>query len=1502
MGPEGQTKYELRIRPAPSRTPLANNAPPTSFKTNVNRAKTKRWVEAKSYTYDGDDWGDVDDYDEYRGYDDLAPSIKPTGLRQAGQSASQTPPNYGPRQHSYESDAGDGASQPRDNIENQAPMQQQRSATNPVYNTSNEGRLKSLNAEEERRAFSANRPQHGTFPTDQRPSQPTQSQQDQKPAKGSTWPVQNVYSQQQPNQPIHNPSLNEQSRSSMDGRTRTFSQDHQAAENNRGVSYSDQPRGDANGSRTQSMSSNVSSADVHSRRDFSPSALPPPLQMRASPTPAYHPPRKSSLSQQAPPQGSYFGQGPVVQSTAEAPQLSSIDIVRERAGSNGGKPLPFIRPADIYRRMQEEKEKERQSQDSSRPSIDAINSGQTSFAQESLESDDSKRGLRSEKSLDDSEETDSARRPKPNLVTVTERRSEYGIDESVSLDSRDVAARQSYESDKKPRIAEGPTKDRNLGSPVLPDVARMSGFGESFLGSIVPSQQESPPTSPLPSQPEPKSTQQPTSVTQNAAPLQHQPSFGFRSIVHQAFDTPEDHIPQTPSSGAGSGVARTNSESTSGVSPIMSRAPSNADGDVKANQAEAREKNFPMIAEEPNENASRPNSSDSLGTPKQLARKTSPSQSTPSDQAESVPTSFIPGHRRDTSTPSPNNSPARTPALEINRQLRQPQEVELAMATPTDLDPNYMSRQADVNAGALALLNLESPFSVPARGPHNPILEARMGKKAESPITPVVNNLSSRNGSPTKSRVRDLAGRFESDNNNRQGSDQSLSSRNSFSGRRPDDLAPPRPLTDRMESFRPHLPGGWDSYASTAPIEGHSIKEDERQSASVSTENFVGQEMRGAIIQAGLSSQGEDIELTPTTVKRTLSKKDPNELSNDPFSAVVAAGSALAGAIATAVGIEHEQSATPNSEDSTEERESYRSPRGRSASFRDTTYHPEASRSFIPPPIEDDDSSAAPTPLPKDFPPPSGNPMSSEYFAPVAPLKQRPRSVINANEALNMPTRPLILPSLSTDTSPQDYESDRLRKQIVRELSPQIIQSRDDGGNNSVDATDDSKVSTPSGPRTQAHESMVIPREYESYWNGSNSEDDSSRRTSQQNFGTVQAPKGRHLSGEAASEETELGENLPLRHDSDKVQQSVLAHRFSWEATPEEMNSPQDPFPPRMVSGRSSPQPGSGEKLPIRPSLGDSSQNAKGLDNRSPSVQLDDYSQKEGDPPQPFVSDKDIHETPRSILAAEVHERSSDLIGTGKGSGDQIFTQGEEATIAAVYSPTSSTLLKYGTTDNQLVSPLLPREQLDISALTEKSKHIRDKSQIPLPPSATGQQKIPAFREILALKSPAERIRVCNETREQFASMNTGLSHWISSTVHDYPEHSHLITSSGVVPIGDMGHKSSPSRNGLSTFGVVGQKSGQQPYYQQYLNASTQPTSSSSPAGVQSSPGGSSLGYSPSSAGVGKLSGQQVQSKGKDLLHSAGRFGGKANVTAKGLFSKGKNKFRGSGAVDKVDS
>jgi hypothetical protein len=54
------TAYRDRRTPAQY---AAGQAP--SFKTNVNRAKTKKWVEAKAPSYGGDDWDDYDEEDEY---------------------------------------------------------------------------------------------------------------------------------------------------------------------------------------------------------------------------------------------------------------------------------------------------------------------------------------------------------------------------------------------------------------------------------------------------------------------------------------------------------------------------------------------------------------------------------------------------------------------------------------------------------------------------------------------------------------------------------------------------------------------------------------------------------------------------------------------------------------------------------------------------------------------------------------------------------------------------------------------------------------------------------------------------------------------------------------------------------------------------------------------------------------------------------------------------------------------------------------------------------------------------------------------------------------------------------------------------------------------------------------------------------------------------------------------------------------------------------------------
>ena len=59
------------------------------------------------------------------------------------------------------------------------------------------------------------------------------------------------------------------------------------------------------------------------------------------------------------------------------------------------------------------------------------------------------------------------------------------------------------------------------------------------------------------------------------------------------------------------------------------------------------------------------------------------------------------------------------------------------------------------------------------------------------------------------------------------------------------------------------------------------------------------------------------------------------------------------------------------------------------------------------------------------------------------------------------------------------------------------------------------------------------------------------------------------------------------------------------------------------------------------------------------------------------------------------------------------------------------------------------------------------------------------------------------------------------------------------------------------------------------------PNNTSSP--TASAPSGS--GFS------GRIVNQQVQLKGKDLLHTANVLGGKGMTSAKGLFAKGKSRF-----------
>ncbi|RJE22795.1 hypothetical protein PHISCL_04853 [Aspergillus sclerotialis] len=155
----------------------------------------------------------------------------------------------------------------------------------------------------------------------------------------------------------------------------------------------------------------------------------------------------------------------------------------------------------------------------------------------------------------------------------------------------------------------------------LPEVKRLSGFGTDFMGQSAP-------------------TAATTATTDSQRPpLQHNTSVGLRSAVEQAFD-----VAETPNSAVDS-VERSNSDSTSAISPIIG---GRSAGDQKT----------PTIAEEPGESAS-----------------------SSVDANRNIP--FKPGHRRDLSLPSSDNSPSRKPEISEG-QGPQSSNAEMSSVTPVD--------------------------------------------------------------------------------------------------------------------------------------------------------------------------------------------------------------------------------------------------------------------------------------------------------------------------------------------------------------------------------------------------------------------------------------------------------------------------------------------------------------------------------------------------------------------------------------------------------------------------------------------------------------------------------------------------------------------------------------------------------------------------------------------------------------------------------------------------
>ncbi|KAI9835407.1 MAG: hypothetical protein M1819_002325 [Sarea resinae] len=1376
--------------------------------------KTKRWVEAKSYSYDGDDWGEVDDYDEY-GVDDepSPPPQQPTGVRHQGQTvaATSTHPSHPPIK----------------------------------------GRANSFDRGDESRAFSASEPHP-------RAASPPQPEHRQGPstrfsqmgvAGAGPRPLQiRTESPVQPQQQ-YPPSPN--------------------AVNYRGVSYS--PTSRQPGSRSQSMNSNTPSADdFQNRRDFSPSAVPQPLSSRASPAPqtrgespsGRYPPRKSSLSQMNPARASRTSQDGFARSSDEdlVRDQNASPPARGRTASNSSS-SSFVRPADIYKRMAEERERERQSLESGRPSLDSVLGLEGSGnLRERTSSESLNRGPRRRTSMEGADEGDS-RRLKPMLDPVTERKSEYGFD-GFSMDDPSIS---------KPSVAKpGPPA---LGQPMLPNVDHVGSFGDDFFSGPGPQSEQQSAGNLAP----------PSGTGEPDASLQHQPSLGFRSVVHQAFDRPEEDqsksIPPTPSStNASVGVKRTDSDSTAGISPIMSRVPSASTAAAKAKENEARIVSTPAIAEE---NESGPISPELH----QIPRKPSPAHSR-NVSSESTPASFKQGHRRNLSTPSPGNSPARAPAVEVNKETPVGEEASISPASPNQ---DLTAREVDIASAVNSSPDKE------VEGAADAIHDARSSflESRRSPVeSPTGNEL-------PRSKDEDQVGTS-------------------------------RPEADRSKSFRPSLPGGWVSYATTAEAPADDGGLVRSQTPEQARPNMDG---------------GDDLDKTPTASQQPFAESRDASFAQEPFAAVAAAGTAMAEAIAAAAG--YGEQSPEKSESATGEPRGVedRLVSGQSSAAEDEHSQKEPTSSTMPPPPRpaavqktlSSTSTIPPTPPPKDTPL-NEEAAGGHYFSPPVPLKQRALDLSNLPE-IAPPVRPPMLPSMSTDPSPQDQESDRLRKEIVKSLSPM---PSDDPG---LPEADENTTRSSAVYADPTRESTLLPSEYESYW-GSNDaiEEKTEKEREPQSSGHL----GRDSLPAAPPTDQGVMEELhgtpPIPPEGSEMasktifdaRPSLLPRRFSWEEASEEEPTPAGEVGPRNETVN---QPESSEVSRSNSDLNqlEGSQPWQSETSQHPAagalkVQNDEDLESPYFAPVPV---ENVEKPTVRIIGSEESDsptahpfRPLSSEGLEVADGSEWDISGRNGSTVSAVSPDTPELATPSDAKQQSIEEL-PATERTTSTSKEDPLAIADPIPVARTTSAgaSSRPKTLGFREILAMKNSDDRIAAFNATRVQFASMDTGLSNWLSVTTSALPEHADLLSTAGrptaPIDVTSMAHKSTLSK-AIFTRSHSSRVAPQQPYYQQYLNFSTTNTSkpnnsagaSSADAGATPSPAsaarrtsglfssspasalspGNSGGGIATSTGTVRVTGAHVQAKGKDLLHSAGLFGGKANTAARGFLSKGKHKLRPSGA------
>lgn len=225
-------------------------------------------------------------------------------------------------------------------------------------------------------------------------------------------------------------------------------------------------------------------------------------------------------------------------------------------------------------------------------------------------------------------------------------------------------------------------------SPKLPDFKRMSGFGLDL--NMFDTKQGGRPGEPIPAAASESAARSAVTPSQeDPAPtnqtLHKEPSLGFTSVVHQAFDRDSDNssLPVSPASRSGSGYRRSDTESTSGISPIVSRVSS-------VTMPETRNRDvIPLVI---------PESIEERVAPAEAAPEQTPDSNLEQRTAgvEAVG-EFKPGHRRDLSIPSPGNSVAKTADVSNSEQLPESQQAVMTEDDGQDIESETSKKESSTH-------------------------------------------------------------------------------------------------------------------------------------------------------------------------------------------------------------------------------------------------------------------------------------------------------------------------------------------------------------------------------------------------------------------------------------------------------------------------------------------------------------------------------------------------------------------------------------------------------------------------------------------------------------------------------------------------------------------------------------------------------------------------------------------------------------------------------------